>query len=57
MPGSEIIQLNLKHISNWFQKPSGAHEINRECLLNLSTLRCATVERLMELSPRNCGSG
>lgn len=57
MPGSEIIQLNLKHISNWFQKPSGAREINRECLLNLSTLRCATVKLLMELSPRNCGSG
>lgn len=57
MPGSEIIQLNLKRFSDWFQKPSGTREINRECLLNLRTLRCATVERLMELSPRNCGSG
>lgn len=57
MPGSEIIQLNLKRISNWFQKPSGTCEINREYLLNLRTLRCATVEHLMELSPRNCGSG
>lgn len=31
MPGSEIIQLNLKRFSDWFQKPSGTREIENVC--------------------------